>query len=71
MLQERKELGIKIKEEGNTLFKNGEYESAMKKYSQALNTCPLEFVEERAVLYANRAAAKLKNVIAMKFFPYN
>lgn len=71
MLQERKELGIKIKEEGNALFKNGEYESAMKKYSQALNTCPLEFVEERAVLYANRAAAKLKNVIAMKFFLHN
>ncbi|KAK6622421.1 hypothetical protein RUM44_002232 [Polyplax serrata] len=59
-LEERKNLAIEKKESGNSLFKKGEYELAREKYTEALRTCPLKYVEERAVLFANRGAAKLK-----------
>ena len=47
-----------LKNEGNDLYLKEENDSACQKYSQALDTCPLEFKEERAVFLSNRAAAK-------------
>lgn len=67
LFQERKNLAIEKKESGNSLFKKGEYELAREKYTEALRTCPLKYVEERAVLFANRGAAKLKEVNLERF----
>ncbi|XP_058801778.1 tetratricopeptide repeat protein 1 [Phymastichus coffea] len=49
---------LKIK--GNNLFKEGHYADAVSTYTSALRTCPLSFEQSRAILYANRAAAKAK-----------
>ncbi|XP_033209607.1 tetratricopeptide repeat protein 1 [Belonocnema kinseyi] len=49
-----------VKSEANKLFKEGEFEEALSMYSQALKMCPLAFSKERAILFANRAAAKSK-----------
>lgn len=58
--QKLKERVTELKNEGNTLFKSEEYQKAMLNYTQALQICPLAFNEDRAILYANRAAAKAK-----------
>ncbi|XP_076625056.1 tetratricopeptide repeat domain 1 [Colletes latitarsis] len=50
----------KLKDEGNDLFKSGEYTKAISVYTQGIQTCPLSYSKERSVLYANRAAAKSK-----------
>ncbi|KAK2585929.1 hypothetical protein KPH14_010513 [Odynerus spinipes] len=50
----------KLKNEGNVLFKDGDYMKAMSLYTQGLQTCPLTYSKERAILYSNRAAAKAK-----------
>ncbi|XP_033332746.2 tetratricopeptide repeat domain 1 [Megalopta genalis] len=50
----------KLKNEGNELFKNEEYLEAILTYTKALQACPLAYSNDRAVLYANRGAAKAK-----------
>ncbi|KAL2741647.1 tetratricopeptide repeat protein 1 [Vespula maculifrons] len=50
----------KLKNEGNIFFKDGEYMKAISLYTQGLQTCPLMYSKERAILYSNRAAAKIK-----------
>lgn len=50
--------GLKIK--GNEQFKNKEYLESAETYTLALRTCPLLYPKDRAILYANRAAAKIK-----------
>ncbi|KAG7190652.1 hypothetical protein KM043_006734 [Ampulex compressa] len=52
----------KLKNEGNTHFKNGNYIEAISIYTQGLQTCPLAYSKERSILYANRAAAKAKSL---------
>ncbi|KAL0105114.1 hypothetical protein PUN28_016637 [Cardiocondyla obscurior] len=59
-LEELKCEAEKLKQTGNELFKNGEYIQAISQYTQGLQTCPLVYNKERAILYANRAAAKAK-----------
>ncbi|XP_055377833.1 tetratricopeptide repeat protein 1 [Condylostylus longicornis] len=49
-----------LKQEGNDLFKNCDYEKCLEKYTKALNIAPSCYPKDRAVLYANRAAAKIK-----------
>ncbi|XP_014271706.1 tetratricopeptide repeat protein 1 [Halyomorpha halys] len=49
---------LKIK--GNDEFKNKEYMQSAQTYTLALRTCPLRYPKDRAILYANRAAAKIK-----------
>ncbi|XP_043269013.1 tetratricopeptide repeat protein 1 isoform X2 [Venturia canescens] len=51
-----------LKNEGNTFFKAGEYTKAHTSYTEGLQICPLAYAEERAILYANRAAAKMKHM---------
>ena len=58
-LEKTKEDAIVLKGEGNNLFKESKYLDAMKMYTNALNTCPLKFQQDRAILFANRAAAKI------------
>ncbi|KAL6262628.1 hypothetical protein P5V15_005421 [Pogonomyrmex californicus] len=49
-----------LKQAGNNLFKSGEYVQAISQYTEGLRTCPLVYTKERSILYANRAAAKVK-----------
>ncbi|XP_050070648.1 tetratricopeptide repeat protein 1 [Anopheles maculipalpis] len=49
-----------LKQQGNELFKQGEHLKSLELYTQALRLCPLDCKEARAILYANRAAAKTK-----------
>jgi len=51
------------KTKGNTYFKAGKYDEAIKCYTEALELCPPESKLEISTFYANRAAAyeKLKN----------
>ncbi|CAH1722817.1 tetratricopeptide repeat protein 1 [Aphis gossypii] len=57
-LRELLQEALKLKNEGNIKFKNQELEEACKIYTDALRTCPLIFPNYRAILFANRAAAK-------------
>ncbi|KAK0183217.1 hypothetical protein PV327_001278 [Microctonus hyperodae] len=50
-----------LKNEGNRLFLASEFHNAMRTYTAALLTCPLAFDKDRAILYANRAAASIKH----------
>lgn len=59
-LEANKEKADKLKLEGNELFKNEEALKAVKLYTDALNICPSKYNKERAVLFGNRAAAKMK-----------
>lgn len=58
--EERRQAAQSLKEEGNEMFKNGSYKTAIRTYSRALRTCPLKFKKERAIMYSNRAACKLR-----------
>lgn len=55
------------KSRGNEQFKAGGYQESAKSYTLGLRTCPLAFDKDRAVMYANRAAAKVKLVSVFVF----
>jgi len=59
-LAERFDAVKNLKEEGNKQFQEEKYEESIKLYTKALLQCPLQEKEYRAVLYANRSAAKIK-----------
>lgn len=59
-LEANKERAQKKKLEANDLFKNNECEHAIDIYTEALSICPTTYTKDRAVLYGNRAAAKIK-----------
>lgn len=48
-----------VKLEGNSLFSSGNITGAAKKYSEALEICPLKSKRERVVLFSNRAQCYL------------
>ncbi|KAK7263221.1 hypothetical protein RJT34_30808 [Clitoria ternatea] len=58
-MREREALLRVLKKEGNKRFSSGEIEKAMKKYSEALDLCPLRLRKERIVLHSNRAQCHL------------
>lgn len=53
-----KEKSESLKQQGNTIFKDGDYEQSIKIYTEALDICPKVYKNERAILYSNRAAAQ-------------
>jgi len=57
---DRRNQAVDYKNTGNTQFKNEEFLEAVKSYTEAIKICPLEFKEDRAIYYGNRAAAKIK-----------
>lgn len=59
-LDERQQEAARQKKRGNDLFKSASYLESIKIYTDALKLCPLACKEERAVLYSNRAAAKIQ-----------
>lgn len=58
--QKRRKESTTLKEKGNEQFKKGDYGEAEDSYTKALQICPACFQKDRAVLFSNRAAAKLK-----------
>ncbi|XP_073970355.1 tetratricopeptide repeat protein 1-like [Rhodnius prolixus] len=48
-----------LKKTGNEQYKNCQFQEAVTTYTLALRTCPLCYNKDRAMLYANRGAAKL------------
>nr|XP_057943871.1 tetratricopeptide repeat protein 1 [Doryrhamphus excisus] len=50
---------LMLKDKGNQQFKSGDWLAAEQSYSEALLVCPLCFSQERAVMFSNRAAARL------------
>lgn len=58
--QDRKAKSQLIKDEGNIKFRNCEFDDAIAAYTEALDICPLMFLKERSVMFANRAACKMK-----------
>lgn len=56
-MQANKEKAENLKQKGNTIFKNGDYEKSIDLYTEALAICPKKFTPERAILFNNRAAA--------------
>ncbi|KAJ2938366.1 hypothetical protein O0L34_g13291 [Tuta absoluta] len=57
---ERKIIAEELKSAGNLAFKDEEYERSIEKYTEGLKICPLQFSQQRAILYCNRSAAKMK-----------
>lgn len=46
-----------IKQNGNDVFKTGDYEKAIELYTEAIELCPKQYTNERSILFNNRAAA--------------
>ncbi|MBN3301183.1 TTC1 protein, partial [Amia calva] len=59
-LQGRREESRRLKERGNEQFKSGEHCEAEEAYTAALHTCPASYSADRAILFSNRAAARMK-----------
>ncbi|KAG8008353.1 Macrophage colony-stimulating factor 1 receptor 2, partial [Nibea albiflora] len=57
--ESRKQQSLTLKEQGNKQFKAGDWLEAERSYKEALVLCPVCFSKERAVLFSNRAAARL------------
>ncbi|XP_029704477.1 tetratricopeptide repeat protein 1 isoform X1 [Takifugu rubripes] len=57
--ESRRQQSLTLKEKGNSHFKDGKWLEAEQSYKEALVLCPVCFSKERAVLFSNRAAARL------------
>uniref|UniRef100_A0A3Q0SSI3 Tetratricopeptide repeat protein 1 n=1 Tax=Amphilophus citrinellus TaxID=61819 RepID=A0A3Q0SSI3_AMPCI len=57
--ESRRQQSLSLKEAGNAHFKRGDWAEAGRSYTEALSMCPVCFSRERAVLFSNRAAARL------------
>nr|CAH8827935.1 unnamed protein product [Trichobilharzia regenti] len=59
-IETRRDDAVKMKDDGNILFKSGLFNEALLKYTEALDLCPLKYCIERSIIYANRAACHIK-----------
>lgn len=59
-LKANQEKAGQMKLEANEMFKNDQAAEAIDLYTEALKICPLKETKDRAVLFGNRAAAKIK-----------
>jgi len=57
-LEQKRLEGVGYKLEGNSLYLEGKSLEACDKYTAGLQVCPLQFSQDRAVLYANRGQMK-------------
>jgi tetratricopeptide (TPR) repeat protein len=57
-VNKRKLEAIDLKTEGNKRFKEELYSESIEFYTKALRLCPKQLTEDRAVMFANRSAAK-------------
>ncbi|CAH1258632.1 TTC1 [Branchiostoma lanceolatum] len=58
--EERRLEAADLKAQGNEHFKKGDFTTAMQTYTQALVLCPLCYEQDRAIMYSNRAACRVK-----------
>lgn len=58
--EDRKSKADMYKNDGNEKFKIGEFEESIDFYTKGLKICPLSYKKDRAILYSNRAASKMK-----------
>ncbi|XP_023950912.2 tetratricopeptide repeat protein 1 [Bicyclus anynana] len=58
--EERRIIAEELKTAGNLAFKDADYDKCIEKYTEALSICPLQFPQQRAILYCNRGAARMK-----------
>jgi tetratricopeptide (TPR) repeat protein len=56
----KRQQAIALKNRGNDEFKTCQYLESIATYTEALSFCPLKYESDRAILYANRAASKIK-----------
>ncbi|XP_077284379.1 tetratricopeptide repeat protein 1-like [Arctopsyche grandis] len=57
---DRKSEAERFKNEGNEKFKLANFEESIELYTMGLKICPLAYNKDRAILYSNRAASKMK-----------
>lgn len=57
-LEQKRLEGVGYKLEGNSLYLEGKSLEACDKYTAGLRACPIQFPQDRAVLYANRGQMK-------------
>ncbi|XP_052385346.1 tetratricopeptide repeat protein 1-like [Oncorhynchus keta] len=57
--ESRREESMSLKDKGNSQFKSGEHTEAEESYTAALGLCPVCSSKERAILFSNRAAARM------------
>lgn len=61
MLSELRDKVNALKEEGNCMFRNGDFDEAIRTYSKGIRMCRAEkLYPEKAILYSNRAVSELK-----------
>jgi len=58
-LQGQKNEAINLKNDGNKCYKSANNKEAIALYTRALNICPAIYKNDRSILYANRAAARI------------
>lgn len=46
-----------LKDKGNVFFKSGNYEEAIKYYTEAIDVCPDQEILQKSTFFQNRAAA--------------
>ena len=56
----RHEKALQFKKLGNDDFRRACYRESMSMYTKALNVCPPEYTDDRAVFYCNRSASKMQ-----------
>ncbi|RZC35767.1 TPR 11 domain containing protein [Asbolus verrucosus] len=56
----KRQQAVTLKKRGNDEFKSSKYLESINTYTEALRLCPLKYSSDRAILYANRAASKIK-----------
>lgn len=59
-LELRYKEALELKSKGNEEFKDTKYMESIGTYTKALKLCPLKHTNDRSILYANRAASKVK-----------
>ena len=57
----KKSQALDLKKQGNEFYLAGDNLEAIRVYDEALEICPLNFKEDRAILLSNKAAALIKN----------
>lgn len=58
--EERRSIAEEYKFKGNDAFRVGDYEMSIEKYTEGLRICPLQYTQQRSILYCNRSASKMK-----------
>lgn len=60
ILNQNHSAALQLKDEGNEKFGKGDYEVAVKSYTDGLTICPKSFAKTKSILHANRAACYIK-----------